>query len=99
MKLKILAAIAIMMGAVIMIGAWLAGSILMAPVRSEVAKPAGLSVEEVAMISPAGNLISGWWIPEKAGSPTVILVHGIRANRLAMLGRASLFSRRGYSVF
>lgn len=38
-------------------------------------------------------------MPGAAGSPSVILVHGIRANRMAMLGRAELFSRRGYSVF
>jgi pimeloyl-ACP methyl ester carboxylesterase len=62
-------------------------------------KPAGLIAENVEMTSSAGDLMRGWWMQGDAESPSIILVHGIRANRLAMLGRAELLSKRGYSVF
>lgn len=81
------------------IASWVAGTILMARSDSEVARPVGWGAEDVGFDTAMGDSIRGWWQPGIPGAPAIILVHGIRADRLAMLERARLFSRQGYSVF
>jgi uncharacterized protein len=98
MKRKILK-LALGVVAIGMVGSWVAGSILMAPAKCKIAKPPDLVAEDVELATSAGDSIQGWWMPGSAEAPAVILVHGVRANRLAMLGRATLLSQHGYSVF
>jgi uncharacterized protein len=42
--------------------------------------------------------VAGWWIAGKPGRASVLLLHGIRSDRRAMLGRATLLSQHGYAV-
>jgi pimeloyl-ACP methyl ester carboxylesterase len=42
--------------------------------------------------------IHGWLIPGRKGAGAVVLMHGIRANRLSMLERTRFLSHAGYSV-
>jgi len=59
--------------------------------------PADLHADSVV----AGNgpeALRGWWIPGDDRKGTVLLLHGIRANRLAMVGRARMLAKHGYSV-
>lgn len=59
--------------------------------------PDDLHAESVVIPGKAGP-IHGWWISGEADKASVLLLHGIRANRTAMLGRARLLLRHGYSV-
>jgi pimeloyl-ACP methyl ester carboxylesterase len=58
--------------------------------------PAG--IEEVRFTTSDGVGIAGWWWPGRDPQKGIILSHGIRANRLAMLPRAEWLHKTGYSV-
>lgn len=45
-----------------------------------------------------GTRIAAWWLDQGAGTPVVLLLHPIRADRSAMLSRARLLVRHGFSV-
>lgn len=81
------------------IGTWLAGSILSAPAKQPVGNlPVDLAGGPIQFPSASGATIHGWFIPGKKGVGAVILMHGVRANRLSMLDRARFLSQAGYSV-
>ena len=84
---------------VVCAGAWKAGSFIMAPSHCKITKPDGFYAEDVEFKDSFGENIKGWWLPAQNNSPTVIVVHGIDANRLAMVGRAKFYHRLGYAVF
>lgn len=77
-------------------GWWLTGR-LVAPAPARVSLPAGLEVDLVRLES-AGVEIAGWWIDAPPPAPTVLLLHGVRANRGALAGRARLLADAGYAV-
>jgi len=60
--------------------------------------PRDLHVESVSIPTNDGQFVSGWWIQGKADKPSVLLLHGVRSNRMAMIGRARSLVARGYSV-
>lgn len=60
--------------------------------------PAGLGAIDVAFASRSGSQLRGWYAPGRRGSGAVLLLHGVRANRLAMLPRARFLHALGYSV-
>jgi len=79
---------------------FLAGSMLVAPARASIAEASlDLPHERVEFRGTSGNLLRGWYVPA-AGDPagTIVLMHGIRANRLSMVGRAQMLHRAGYAV-
>jgi pimeloyl-ACP methyl ester carboxylesterase len=79
--------------------AYLAGSIASAPASAIIgAPPAGLEAERVSIESASGSRLSGWFIPGWPGRGVVLLMHGIRANRLEMAGRARMLNAQGLSV-
>lgn len=81
------------------VGTWLAGSLLTAPKRQSVGSlPSDLTGRSVQFPSASGATVNGWFIPGKKGSGAVVLMHGVRANRLSMLDRARFLSQAGYSV-
>lgn len=43
-------------------------------------------------------MIHGWVMPGKAGAGVVVLMHGVRANRLAMLNRARFLNGNSFTV-
>jgi alpha-beta hydrolase superfamily lysophospholipase len=79
--------------------AWHEGSVLIAPSNCSVGPPpADLPVQSIQFPSASGAVIHGWFIPGQPGKGVIILLHGIRANRLQMLGLARFLSHAGYSV-
>jgi pimeloyl-ACP methyl ester carboxylesterase len=80
-------------------GTWEMGSLFMAPSHCRVPKPDGFPAEDVGFKDAYGENIKGWWLPARNDPPTVIIVHGIGTNRLAMVGRANLYRKLGYAVF
>lgn len=75
------------------------GTVASAPAPSVVGDaPDDLIVEQVMITSPSGGRLSGWYIPGEPGNGAVMLMHGVRNNRLQMLPRARLLRRWGFSV-
>jgi fermentation-respiration switch protein FrsA (DUF1100 family) len=60
--------------------------------------PAGLGAVEVAFPSRSGSQLRGWFVPGRPGAGAVLLLHGVHANRLAMLPRARFLHALGYAV-
>lgn len=90
--------IALLMSAAAL-AAWFVGGALLAPHPANITGlPADLAVETVTVPVPGAPPLRGWWVEGTAGQPAVLLLHGIRADRRAMLGRARLLHRHGYSV-
>ncbi len=70
-----------------------------APVPRRVGPPpADLGAESVEIDSPSGHHLRGWFAPGAKGMGGVVLLHGVRESRRAMLGRARFLHRHGYSV-
>src|SRR6267378_766351 len=75
------------------------GWVLAAPVQISVGKaPSDLGAETVEFKSHSGAIVKGWWCPTVNSRRVVLLLPGIRANRLSMLDRARFLRRGGYSV-
>src|SRR5262245_24202674 len=92
-------------GAILLVAALLvaavigAGFYLSAPARAVVgAPPPDLGAEVVTIASGSGAELKGWFIAGRPGAGAVVLLHGVNANRLAMLRRAQLFKSAGFSV-
>ncbi len=54
--------------------------------------------ERITFQSASGSLIHGWWVPGAERGGAVVLLHGIKGNRLDMVGRAEFLNRAGYAV-
>ena len=81
------------------IGLWLVGSVLSAPVHQSIGSlPSELAGRDVQFSSDSGATIHGWFVPGKKGGGAVVLMHGVRSNRLSMLDRSRFLSQAGYSV-
>src|SRR5436189_6198681 len=69
------------------------------PVPSHIGiPPAELNAESVAFASKSGSTIHGWLSPGAGHKGTVLLLPGVRANRLSMLGRALMLHAAGYAT-
>ncbi len=80
-------------------GSWFAGSALIAPANEAIGGlPSDLVESSIQFPSELGAVIHGWFIPGKKGAGAVVLMHGVRANRVSMLERARFLSLAGYSV-
>jgi uncharacterized protein len=78
---------------------WVIGGSLAAPQNRIIGEiPSDLTGRGVQFKSQSGSILQGWSIPGKNRMGTVILMHGVRANRLSMLNRARFLARAGYSV-
>ena len=84
---------------VVTITAWVLGGRLCAPNPQEVGQlPPDLTGHSIEFASESGSQLHGWFIPGEAGRGTIVLMHGVRATRSSMIGRARFLSRAGYSV-
>ena len=71
------------------------GWVLAHPVQTRIGSPpADLNAQVVTFASDSGANVHGWWCPLQNRRGVVLLLPGIRANRLSMLDRAR-FLRRG----
>jgi uncharacterized protein len=79
---------------VVFIG-WMLGH----PVQTRIGDPpADLNARPVSFESVSGANVRGWWCPVGNGRGAVLLLPGIRANRLSMVERARFLRRASYSV-
>jgi alpha-beta hydrolase superfamily lysophospholipase len=75
------------------------GSSLIAPAPVEVGPPPPLlQAERVRIPSTSGSALAAWAARGSCRCGAVVLLHGIRANRRSLVGRADLLHRAGYSV-
>ena len=75
------------------------GWLLAHPVQTAIGNPpADLNAQPVTFASDSGAIVHGWWCPTQNANGAVLLLPGIRANRLSMLARARFLRRAGYSV-
>jgi len=95
---RLLIIVATSVGAVV-ICVFSAGWLLAHPVQRRIGNPpADLNAEPVTFASDSGANVHGWWCPIQNASGAVLLLPGIRANRLSMVDRARFLHRAGYSV-
>ncbi len=84
-----LAAVLVAFGAALVLGLTLSH-----PAQTSIGNPPPeLGAETVAFAS-----LRGWLVPGRPGGGAVVLLHGVRANRLAMLKRALVLKRHGFGV-
>jgi alpha-beta hydrolase superfamily lysophospholipase len=80
-------------------GVYALGDALTRPVPAQVGRaPAYLDAEPVAFASQSGSVIHGWLSQSAAGRAAVLLLPGVRANRLSMVRRAEFLRRAGYAT-
>ncbi|MBD8880608.1 alpha/beta fold hydrolase [Rhodanobacter sp. 7MK24] len=100
-KRRTLKTVTIGVGAVVLAlsaAIWIAGVVLTHPARAIIgAPPADFPARDVSIESASGALLHGWFAPG-SGKGAVLLLHGVRANRLSMLDRARFLHDAGYSV-
>jgi len=79
--------------------AWFAGGLLIGSSHRNVGGlPAEIAGEAVEFPSTSGAMLHGWLLRAERSRGSIILMHGLRADRLAMLGRARFLSAERYSV-
>lgn len=75
------------------------GWMLARPVQTRIGNgPAELNVQAVTFRSDSGANVAAWWCPLPDSRGTVLLLPGVRANRLSMVDRARFLRRAGYST-
>jgi uncharacterized protein len=75
------------------------GCVLARPSRGTVgAAPADLGAESVTYLSNSGSSIHAWLARGVRGGGSVLLLHGVGANRTSMLERARFLHRLGFTV-
>lgn len=89
----------VLMALLAFIGVWMAGSFLVSPTQSSVgAPPPDLPTEAVVFSDASGEPIHGWFVAGAKGQGAVLLLHGVRADRRAMVNRARFLHAAGYAV-
>jgi uncharacterized protein len=80
-------------------GVWFAASMLIAPTQGSVgAPPADLPAQAVLFPDASGRPVHGWFVAGVQGQGAVLLLHGVRADRRAMVNRARFLHAAGYAV-
>lgn len=75
------------------------GWLLAHPVQTRIGDaPSELNAKPITFPSDSGTNVHGWWCPTQNSQATVLLLPGIRANRLSMVDRARFLRRAGYSI-
>lgn len=75
-----------------------AGYFLTAPHPSVVGLPYDLSTKEIQFSGADGAILKGWYDPAVTPKGTIILMHGVQANRTTMKDRAQILHEAGFSV-
>jgi fermentation-respiration switch protein FrsA (DUF1100 family) len=60
--------------------------------------PPDLHAEDIAIASASGATLRGWFVAGEPGAGAVVLMHGVRSNRLSMLSRARLLNAAGFAI-
>ena len=76
-----------------------AGDFLTRPSRASTGIPdAGLRARTLAFNSLSGVKLSAWFVQGSSGAGAILLLHGVRSNKRAMLPRARFLNALGFSV-
>lgn len=76
-----------------------AGEVLSHPARRAVGEaPPDLKARSLRVSYGQGETLSAWMLPGRPGQGAVLLLHGVRADRRQMLGRARFLNQRGHAV-
>ncbi len=76
---------------------WLAGTVLSWPARTTMPAPPD-GAEAVEFSSRSGATIRGWLFNGQPNQGVVLLLHGVRANRLETASRAAFLRQAGFGV-
>ena len=80
-------------------GVWIVGSQLISPTQSVIGPPPyDLPAQAVVFPDAAGDPIHGWFVAGVKGQGAVLLLHGVRADRRAMINRARFLHAASYAV-
>ena len=84
-----------LLGSVLVVGLFLS-----APSRAAVGLPPDpiADAEPVGIPSASGSVLQGWWLPGRPGGGAVVLMHGVRGNRLGLVRRAAMLRDAGFAV-
>lgn len=90
----------LVLGVLLFVGvAWFVGGRLVAPANREISQPPNdLPIVPFTIDSQSGSQIAGWYLPAEGATSSIVLCHGIRGDRRAMLNRARLLYEAGYST-
>lgn len=78
---------------------WIVAGRLVAPSPRLVGEPpTQLNAETITLASQSGSQIAGWYVPSREDRGVVVLLHGIRSSRLAMLDRAKMLKQQGFAI-
>lgn len=91
------AALAALMLVVLALAWWAAGW-LSQPYRQQIAEPPAALGANAVEIATAQGMVRGWYAAGTPGQGAVLLLHGVRADRRAMLPRALALHARGHGV-
>lgn len=87
------------MAVLLLVGLLLTGEVLVqARHRALGLPPQDLQALTVNLPLTQGGRMAGWMVPGHTGAGVVLLLHGVRADRRAMLGRARFLKQLGYGV-
>jgi uncharacterized protein len=96
---KLLLALALVATVGLFAGGLAVGHLLSRPAHTALGPPpADLVAEAVTFQSGSGATIRGWFVAGRPGGGAVVLMHGVRGNRLPMVPRARVLRDAGYSV-
>lgn len=96
---KIIILVIVLTPLLIIGAAWFAGNSLTSPVQSEVGNcPSDLICENVEFKSESGATIKGWFIKGETEKGAVVIMHGLRSNRLQLVERIRFLSKVGFTV-
>jgi pimeloyl-ACP methyl ester carboxylesterase len=95
---RLLAVIAILF-VMTLVSICVTGWLLSKPMQMRVGDPpADLHTQSISFASDSGATVRGWWCPTANSRGAVLLLPGIRANRLSMVDRARFLRRAGYAI-
>ena len=98
-RLRRTAVLVVLLALAIASAAGVAGWRLSRPVPVRVGPPPGeLDAEPIAFASESGSVIHGWFSRTGTDRGAVLLLPGVRSNRLAMVRRAEFLRAAGYST-
>jgi len=82
-----------------LVAIWLVGWLLVRPAERDIGSPpADLPARSVVIRDASGMPVWGWFVAGEKRHGAVLLLHGVRADRRSMLGRARFLHAAGYAV-
>lgn len=89
----------VVLGILGVLGLYIVGIYLTRPKQAAVVAPhTDVVLQNVTFPSKSDSVLHGWFIQGELDKAGILLMHGLRSNRLQMLRRAEVLNKAGYSV-